>query len=50
MEDETLNCTAAQREQVIGPALSPLQDEFISNCSKKADSGIVSFGVDLLLR
>ena len=36
------NCSAAQRESVIGPALSPLQDEFISNCSKTADSGIVS--------
>ena len=37
------NCSAAQREQVIGPAMSPLLDEFISNCSKTVDSGIVSF-------
>ena len=42
VEDGNLNCTAAQREQVIGPALSPLQHEFISNCSITADSGIVS--------
>ena len=42
MEDDTLDCTAEQRQSVIGPALSPLQDEFISNCSQTADSGIVS--------
>ena len=36
------NCSAAQREQVIGPTLSPLQEEFISNCSKTVDSGVVS--------
>ena len=36
------NCSAAQRERVIGPAMSPLQDEFISNCSKTVGSGIVS--------
>ena len=36
------NCTVEQREHVIGPAMAPLQDEFISNCSIMADSGIVS--------
>ena len=29
-EDEGLPCTAQQRQSVLGPALSPLQDEFIS--------------------
>lgn len=37
------NCSATQREHVIGPAMSPLQDEFISNCSKTVNSGIVSY-------
>ena len=41
-EDEGLPCTAQQRQSVLGPALSPLQDEFISNCSHLADSGVVS--------
>ena len=41
MEDETLTCSAVDRESVIGPALSILQDEFLSNCSKTVDSGIV---------
>ena len=36
------NCSAAQRENVIGPAMAPLQNEFITNCSKIIDSGIVS--------
>ena len=46
-EKETLqmmynnNCSAAQRERVIGPALSPLQDEFITNSSKKVNSDII---------
>ena len=42
VEDDTLGCTAEERQSVIGPALSPLQDEFISNCSQTTDSGIVS--------
>lgn len=42
-EDDGLPCSAQQRQSVLGPALSPLQDEFISNCSHLADSGIVSF-------
>lgn len=43
VEDKTLTCSVADRENVIGPALSPLKDEFISDCSKTADSGAVSF-------
>ena len=27
---------------MIGPALAPIVDEFVSNCSKEADSGTVS--------
>ena len=47
-EDEELqslynnSCSITDRERVIGPALSPLQNEFISNCSSDVDSGIVS--------
>ena len=35
-------CSITDRERVIGPALSPLQNEFISNYSNDVDSGIVS--------
>ena len=42
-EDDGLPCSAQQRQSVLGPALSPLQDEFISDCSHLADSGVVSF-------
>ena len=35
------NCSIEQRERVIGPALALFLDEFISNCSKEADSGRV---------
>ena len=37
------SCSVADRERVIGPALSPLQNEFISNCSSYTNSGIVSW-------
>ena len=37
------NCSIRQRERVIGPALAPFVDELISNCSKEADSGTVSY-------
>ena len=45
---KTKDCPAQQRQSVLGPALSPLQDEFISNCSHLADSGIVSFPLNQL--
>ena len=35
------SCSIADRERVIGPALAPIVDEYISNCSKEVDSGIV---------
>ena len=41
-EKENISCTQEQLERVIGPALAPLQDEFISNCSRNTDTGIVS--------
>ena len=36
------NCSIADRERVIGPALAPIIDEFVTNCSKEASSGLVS--------
>ena len=41
-ENENISCTPEQMERVIGPALAPLQNEFISNCSENSDTGIVS--------
>ena len=41
-EEENISCTPEQLKRVIGPALAPLHDEFISNCSQKTDTGIVS--------
>ena len=41
-DSENLTCTAEQRAMVIESALAPIQDEFITNCSKTANSGIVS--------
>lgn len=41
-EKENISCTTEQLERVIGPALAPLQDEFISNCSQNTGTGIVS--------
>ena len=36
------SCSIADRERVIGPALAPIDNEYISsNCSKEVDSGIV---------
>ena len=35
------SCSIADRERVIGPALAPIIEEYISNCSKEVDSGIV---------
>ena len=35
------SCSIADRERVIGPALAPIVEEHISNCSKEVDSGIV---------
>ena len=37
------SCSIEQRERVIGPALAPITDEFISNCSKEVESGIVRY-------
>jgi hypothetical protein len=42
---KTKDCPALlskDMQSVLGPALSPLQDEFISNCSHLTDSGVVS--------
>ena len=36
------SCSIANRERVIGPALAPIVDEFVTNCSKEIDSGTVS--------
>ena len=44
-EDDNISCTTEQMETVIGPALAPIQDEFISNCSRSTSTGIVSFFV-----
>ena len=40
------SCSIADRERVIGPALAPIVDEYISNCSKEVDSGIVNSYID----
>ena len=37
------SCSIVDRERVIGPALAPILDEFISDCSKEAESGTVNF-------
>ena len=42
-ENENLSCTVEQRERVISSSLAPLQEEYITNCSRIVDSGIVSF-------
>ena len=39
------SCSIADRERVIGPALAPVADEFISDCSKEADSGTVNLTI-----
>ena len=39
------SCSIADRERVIGPALAPIADEFITNCSKVAESGTVNLGL-----
>ena len=36
------SCSIADRERVIGPALAFMVEEFISDCSKEADSGTVN--------
>ena len=36
------SCRIADRERVIGPALVPIVEDYISNCSKEVDSGIVN--------
>ena len=41
-DSENLTCTAEQRAMVVRSALAPVQDEFITDCSKTANSGIVS--------
>lgn len=35
------NCSIAERESVIGPALAPLADKFITNCSFTSQNGKV---------
>ena len=41
--NDNLPCTPEQRERVIFSALAPIQEEYISNCSKTVDTGIVSY-------
>ena len=41
-DSENLTCTAEQRAMVVRSTLAPVQDEFITDCSKTANSGIVS--------
>lgn len=40
--NENLTCTEEQRERVISSALAPRQDEHITECSRRAETGIVS--------
>ena len=36
------SCSIINRERVIGPALAPILDEFVTDCSKEVDSQTVS--------
>ena len=44
------SCSIADRERVIGQALAPIDNEYISsNCSKEVDSEIVRL-IDIIVR